>query len=305
MHEFDIIARHFRPLASAFPGALGLKDDAALLIPPPGMQIVVTADAVNAGVHFIGNETPELIARKALRVNLSDLSAMGAEPWCYFLTLALPQDTQEHFIARFAEGLAQDQAEFGIHLAGGDTTATHGKLSVSITALGLVPPGAALTRAGAKAGDHVYVSGTLGEAALGLRTLQSPPQCPMPNAQRLIERYLLPSPRIALGMNLRGVANACMDISDGLMQDLSHICSASNLGAELWADRIPIPPMGISLTEAVSAGDDYELLFTAPPDASVPEGCTQIGIMREGAGVKLLDAQGAEINIPQRGYRHF
>ena len=299
MDEFGLIARYFAPLATGAE-ALGLKDDAALLTPPPGMQLVITADALNAGVHFLGTEDPALIARKALRVNLSDLAAMGAAPWRYFLTLALPAATDAAWFERFAAGLAEDQETFGIALAGGDTTATHGPLSLSITALGLVPAGQALTRAGAQAGDYIYVSGPLGLAALGLQQLQSSPS-PPPHIS--ITAYLLPTPRIDRGIALRGIATACMDISDGLVQDLGHLCAASGVGAEIRAESVPRG--AASLEQALSGGDDYELLFTLPPEHKAPEGCARIGVITQGSGVKVLDGEGNDITPARRGYTHF
>ena len=212
MDEFSLIAKYFRPLAKDFPGALNLQDDAAHLRIPAGHKLVVTNDAITAGVHFKGDEDAAHIARKALRVNLSDLAGKGATPLCYFLALMLPEAPDEQWLARFAQGLAQDQQEFGITLAGGDTTAIKGPLTLAVTALGLVPDHAMLKRGGAHAGDEIYVSGTLGAAALSGYTL-------------------LPEPRLALGQSLLGVASACMDISDGLVQDLGHLCTASGVSS--------------------------------------------------------------------------
>jgi len=306
MNEFALIAARFKPLASDFPGSLGLSDDAALLDMPPEMQLVVTADTVNEGVHFIGDEDASLIARKALRVNLSDLAAMGAAPWCYFLALAMPGNTEESWIARFAEGLHEDQRRFGIALAGGDTTATCARAHVTITALGLVPKGEALRRRGAQADDRIYVSGTLGDAALGLRCLRNQ----LPRNDFLETRYLLPEPRLALGAQLRGAATACMDVSDGLAQDLGHLCAASGAGAEIWTDRLPLSGAARACAEAAEAalcgGDDYELLFTLPPQAQAPAGVTQVGIITQQKGVRVYTAQGGEL-LPASlsGYRHF
>lgn len=302
MDEFSLIERYFRPLSEGFEGSLGLRDDAALIALPPGHQLVVTTDAITAGVHFIGNEDANLIAKKLLRVNLSDLAAKGAVPRCYFLTLMLPENTEEAWVARFAHGLAEDQKTFGIHLAGGDTTATTGPLALSLTALGTVK-GTMLRRSGATAGNAVYVSGTLGEAAAGLACLQGK----QPRNAALERRYLLPEPRLALGKALleRGIATACMDISDGLVQDLGHICEASGVAATIEASLVP--RNDASLEAALSGGDDYELLFTVPAAKApeVPQGCTPIGRITQGSGVVVLDAQAKPMTLKRAGYKHF
>jgi thiamine-monophosphate kinase len=322
MDEFSFIAKYLKPLAAHFPGSLNLSDDAALIAPPPGCELVITKDAVTEGVHFLGSEPPELIAAKALRVNLSDLAAMGATPLCYFLALMLPKNTGEEWLENFAHGLAQTQKEFSISLAGGDTTATGGKLAISITAIGTVPTGQSLKRSGAKEGDDIYVSGTLGDSALGLELLQQGE-----HDNHFINRYLLPQPRIELGIKLRTVANACMDISDGLAQDLGHICAASNVGAVVYKDQISLSdchPAFIAgsgsrdrrgMTEkALTHGDDYELLFTAPlskkpqieeisKSLSLPITC--IGKIIAGNTVKILDASGTEMILSKKGFRHF
>ncbi len=308
MNEFALIHTYFRPLAAAFPGSLDLRDDAALLTSPPGMQLVVTADALSAGVHFFGTEDASLIARKALRTNISDLAAMGAQPFAYFLCVMLPRDTTEAWIARFAHGLAADQAAFGIHLAGGDTTRTDGPLSIAITALGHVPVGAALTRSGARGGDKIYVSGTLGDAALGLACFKGE----LPEDAFLQNRYVLPQPRVALGLALRGVASACMDISDGLVQDMGHICAASGVGAMLYADALPLSVAAQNhgekaLHAALSGGDDYELLFTGPPDLRMEGDCaiTCIGDVVAGNGVDVVDKSGVRMAVQVAGFTHF
>ncbi|MBX6376419.1 MAG: thiamine-phosphate kinase, partial [Acetobacteraceae bacterium] len=198
--EFALIARHFRPLAG--PGALDLQDDAALLDPPAGRQLVLAADAMVEGVHYLATDPPEMVGRKLLRVNLSDLAAMGAEPLGYLMTTTLPRGVEDSWIARFVAGLAEDQRAFGIALLGGDTTATPGPACLSLTIIGTVPPGAALPRAGAQPGDGVWVSGTLGDGALGLRVLRG--ELPGDAEGHLARRYRLPEPRLALGQALRG-----------------------------------------------------------------------------------------------------
>jgi len=310
MQEFDLIKRYFAPLSAGFAGALSLCDDAAVFAPPAGHELVITKDAISEGVHFIGSESADLIAGKALRVNLSDLAAMGATPICYFLALILPKNTPEEWVQKFAQGLRETQSEFGIHLAGGDTISTLGTLSISITAIGSVPAGSALRRNGAKIGDDIYVSGTLGDAALGLKLLQNT-EYRVPSTEYLIARYLTPEPRLSLGHNLRGVASACMDISDGLVQDLGHICTSSKVGAVIYTDKIPISDavknVSGAIESAINGGDDYELLFTAPPEKEIliPENCTKIGKIVAGENVKIIGTNGEEIMLNKKGFLHF
>ncbi|HYZ32288.1 MAG TPA: thiamine-phosphate kinase, partial [Crenalkalicoccus sp.] len=235
--EFALIARHFRPLAG--PAALDLGDDAALLDAPSGRQIVMTVDTMVAGVHFLLDDPPETIGRKLLRVNLSDLAAMGAAPLGYLMTTALPRGTPEAWLAAFAAGLAEDQRGFGIQLLGGDTVATPGPVTLSLTALGTVAPGAALRRKGAVPGDTLWVSGTIGDGALGLRALRGEVADP---EGALARRYRLPEPRLGLGAGLAGLAHAAMDVSDGLLQDLGHLCRAGGCAAELEAASVPLSP---------------------------------------------------------------
>ncbi len=225
--EFQRIARHFAPLAGE--GALGLTDDAAVLASIPG-QLVVSADAMVEGVHFPAGEAPDLVARKLLRTNRSELAAMGARPLGYLLTVAVPRNTDEAWFAGFAAGLAADQAEFGLRLLGGDSTSTPGPVTVSLTILGTAH--AVLRRAGAREGDDVWVSGTIGDAALGLLALSGEVADP---DGFLVGRYRLPQPRLELGRRLVGIAHAAMDVSDGLVQDLGHLCRAAGLGAVVEA----------------------------------------------------------------------
>lgn len=301
MDEFDLIHRLLRPLASA-EEALGLQDDAALLATRAGHRLVVTADMLQAGVHFFPSDPPEAIAQKALRVNLSDLAAMGAEPYGYFLSLGLPEGTGEAWLHSFCDGLAEDQQTYGIALMGGDTTRTHGPLSLNITALGWVPEGQALRRGGARPGDLLYVSGTIGDAALGLLDASSAAHA----------RYLRPEPRLSLGMALRGMATAAMDVSDGLVQDAGHLAAASGVALRIQAARVPLSAAvqraiaqgAFSVEQALSGGDDYELLFTAPAGAALPSGVTCIGDAVIGQGVDVYD-QGSEVlSLARTGYRH-
>jgi thiamine-monophosphate kinase len=315
--EFAFIARRLRPLATA-PGALGLVDDAALLDPRPGMQLVLTKDAMVAGVHFLEDDPPDQIARKLLRVNLSDLAAMGAAPLGYLLALARPKKIEDAWLASFCEGLAADNAEFDISVLGGDTVSTPGPLTLSLTAIGEVPKGDALLRGGARSGDDIWVSGTLGDAALGLAVLQGELEVAEPSRSHLIDRYRLPQPRLTLGEALRGLAHAAIDISDGLLADLGHIVEVSELGAEVRADGLPLSDAVADLPGAEDAarsgGDDYELLFTAPPSrrdairrlaVKLDLRLTRIGQMQAGAGVRVLDANGQPIEPTARGWQHF
>jgi len=313
--EFEFIARRLRPLATG-PGALGLADDAALLDPRPGTQLVLTKDAMVAGVHFLEGDPPGRIAQKLLRVNLSDLAAMGAVPIGYLLALARPRATGDEWLAAFCAGLADDNAAFGISVLGGDTVSTPGPMTLSLTAIGEVPKGEALLRGGARSGDDIWVSGTLGDAALGLVVLQGALDVAEPAHTHLIERYRLPQPRLALGQALRGLAHAAIDISDGLLADLGHIVEPSVLGAEIRADLLPIsfPDLPGALDAAFSGGDDYELLFTAPrSQRNAIEGLAQkldlplarIGQMETAPGIRVRDATGAEVRPKRTGWQHF
>src|SRR4051795_6921746 len=218
--EFSLIARHFRPLAG--PGARDLQDDAAVLAPPPGRELVLTCDAMVAGVHFLPDDPADLVGRKLLRVNLSDLAAKGAMPLGYLMTVSAPRATSDAWFAGFTAGLAQDQKEFGVVLLGGDTTSTPGPISLSLTIVGHVAPGQAVHRSGAQAGDAIWVTGTIGDGALGLAAARGTLQDP---SGYLLSRYRLPQPR--LGLAVAGIASAGMDVSDGLVQDLGHLCRAA------------------------------------------------------------------------------
>jgi thiamine-monophosphate kinase len=319
--EFELIGRYFAPLAG--PGSLSLADDAAILQPRPGWSVVATVDTVISGVHFLPDDPPDLIARKALRVNLSDLAAMGAEPVGYLLVTALPSATDEGWVARFAQGLAQDQAEFAIGLLGGDSAATPGPLSITITALGQIEAGRALLRSGASAGNRIYVSGTLGDGAFGLKVARGGGRGIEAAARaHLLERYRLPRPRLRLGRRLIGVATAAVDVSDGLAGDLRHMCEASKVGATIEAIRVPLSPAAralidageASLAEALTGGDDYELLFTAPAEAEpalariaaeLDLPLTRLGEIRAEPGLEVLDENGRPLALGAGGYRHF
>ena len=317
--EFALIARHFRGLAGE--GALDLSDDAALLTPPAGRQLVLAADAMVEGVHYLPNDPPETVGRKLLRVNLSDLAAMGAEPLAYLMTTALPRGTSPDWLEDFAAGLAEDQRRFGLHVLGGDTVSIPGPACLSLTILGTVPPGEALRRSGARAGDDLWVSGTIGDGALGLAVLQA--RLPADPAGHLARRYRLPEPRLALGAALRGLAHAAMDVSDGLVQDLGHLCRASGLAATLELAALPLSAPAAALARddpawlprLATGGDDYELLFAADPADSpriraaaraAGTAATRIGHFSPGApDVTVLGSEGEAVTLPQGGWSHF
>jgi len=317
--EFERIERFFAPLAA--PGALGLRDDAALIDGPDGQQLVLTADAIVAGVHFLPEDPADLVARKLLRVNLSDLAAMGAAPLGYLLTTALPRSQGDDWLEAFSQGLAADQKEFGIGLLGGDSTGTPGPASLSLTAIGTVPRGQSIHRGGGRAGDAVFVSGTIGDSALGLKVLVEGLETASADRDFLVGRYHLPRPRMMLGQRLRGIAHAMLDVSDGLVGDLLHICEVSGLGAVIDAGKVPLSPEAKRLIERrpylrktiLTGGDDYELLFTVSPDAKadvlalgreINVAITEIGYLEKGTGVRVLD-QGKEMPIDAVGWRHF
>jgi len=319
--EFERIRRFFAPLAG--PGGLGLLDDAALVECKAGQRLVITADAIVAGVHYLLEDPPELVARKLLRVNLSDLAAMGARPLHYILTTALPVELGPEWVARFAQGLGEDQRRFGIDLLGGDSVGTTGPAVLSLTAIGYVAEGKELRRGGAITGDLVWVSGTVGDAYLGLKILRGAyPEIAAQHREYLIGRFRVPEPRTQLGPMLSGVAHAMIDVSDGLLADLAHICETSRVAAVVKADRVPLSAAAQAIAarepdiraRLATAGDDYELLFSAPPDATTAIKAlssqlgvqlTTIGRIEDGSDLSLLDADGGIIPVENIGYRHF
>ncbi len=323
--EFELIRRYLAPLAAGAPGALDLEDDAALLAAPAGTELVLTADALVAGVHFLPDDPADLVARKLLRVNLSDLAAMGARPLGYLMTAAWPLPPDEAWVARFAAGLAEDQQTFGVALLGGDTTGTPGPLTLSLTAIGGVAPGRALKRATARAGESVYVSGSIGDGWLGLMASrgEGPPLSAEQRAY-LIDRYRLPRPRLALGEALveEGLASSAIDVSDGLAADLRHILEASGLAAVVEAAALPLSDAARAALSAepallaglIGGGDDYEILFTAAPERAeeiealstrLDLPLTRIGRLAKGRGLAVLDATGNEISLEIKGWTHF
>ncbi|CCG07537.1 thiamine-phosphate kinase [Pararhodospirillum photometricum] len=321
--EFALIRDLFAPLARVRPEALGLEDDAALLAVQGLGGLAVSADAIVAGVHFLPDDPPGSIAAKALRVNLSDMAAMGARPVGVLLTMALPAGLDDAWLESFARGLGEDLAAFEIALLGGDTVATPGPLTVSVTILGDVVPERALRRAGARVGDDLWVSGTLGDGTLGLRVARGGAMgLPWPLQEALRERYRRPVPRVALGQALVGVASAAMDISDGLCADAWHMARASGVGLRIEAPVLPVSEGAATLiaddpalfVEVLAGGDDYELLFTAPADqrdavAAGAAACgtlvTRIGRVEAGeAAVVVVDAQGEPLALERTGWAH-
>ena len=323
--EDSLIARYFKPLATD-PGAFNLGDDAAVL-KPSGDDIIVTTDAIVEGVHFLADDPPDTVARKALRVNLSDLAAKGATPAGFVLTLAL-RAADDAWLTPFARGLGSDAGLFGCPLLGGDTVSTPGPLTISITAFGRVPAGKMVRRSGAKPGDRVMVTGTIGDAALGLDILKGGPVAAAladdaGARAMLIGRYRVPQPRNALAKAVRNHARAAMDVSDGLAGDLAKLCGVSGVSAVIDAPSIPLSPAAaallargtVDIETIVSGGDDYEVLCTVPEDSfeafvqaagQAGVAVSSIGVIVAGSSVpRFLDGEGREIELPRLSYSHF
>jgi thiamine-monophosphate kinase len=323
--EERLIARYLRPVAT-HPGALGLVDDAAVLTPPPGCDLVLTTDGIIAGVHFFADDPAADISRKALRMNLSDLAAKGAKPLGFLLSLALPAGTDEGWIAAFASGLGDDAERYGCPLLGGDTDHTPGPISVSITAFGAVPHGRMVLRSTAKVGDCVVVTGTIGDAALGVKlrgdkSLSARWRLGDAMVRHLEDRYLLPQPRNALAEAVQRSAAAAMDISDGLAGDLGKLCRASKVAAEIDAARVPLSDATRAAVAAepalmetvLTGGDDYEIILTlaseklaafraAADAADVP--VTEIGRIEAGEGARFAQ-NGKALTFARSAYSHF
>jgi thiamine-monophosphate kinase len=314
--EFELIARYFAPLARGFAGAGGLRSDNAFLPADPRHDLVVKTDTIVAGVHFLSDEKPALVAAKGLRVCLSDLAAGGATPFTYQLSLSLPPGWTERWVAAFAGGLAADQRRYGIVLSGGDTVRTPGPLTVTISAFGRVPRGRGLARTGAHAGDRLWVSGTIGDAALGLLAARGEI-----DSRFLEDRYRKPQPRTSLGPRLLGIATATADVSDGLLADAGHVAEASRLAVVVDRERIPLSTAARRLLNAkptlwanvLGGGDDYELVMAVPErksaavqKAALSSGVavTEIGRFERGRGVQLmLDRR--PVRAGRLGYVHF
>lgn len=322
--EFQDIARRFRPLTFGAPEALDLMDDAAVIPSRPGFDLVVTQDALVEGVHFLAGERPDRIARKLLRTNLSDLAAKGAEPYGCFLAVSWPSHYGPDARDQFAKALGEDLSHFGLALFGGDTTSTPGPLSLSLTAMGWVPQGQMVRRKGARIGDDLMVTGTIGDGYLGLLAAQG--RLAMLSAEQnraLEDRYHHPRPRLGLGQALRAHATACADVSDGLAADAGHIAVASAVGLELDLERVPLSEAALAWLALqddpvaarlalVTGGDDYELVCTVPPDqleafmskaADLGIDATPIGQVVLEPGVRL-SWRGAVQNVRTLGYQH-
>jgi thiamine-monophosphate kinase len=323
--EERLIARCFRPLAT-HPGALGLTDDAAVLTPPAGCDLVLTTDGVIAGVHFFPDDPPETVGRKALRMNLSDLAAKGAQPAGFLLSIALPAGPDEAWLAAFTAGLGDDVRHYQCPLLGGDTDRTPGPISVSITAFGTVPTGKIVRRSTAEVGDRVVVTGTIGDAALGVLLRRDPGlarrlHLPEEASAYLQDRYLQPQPRNALAAALLQYAAAAMDVSDGLAGDLAKLCRASSVAAEIDAARVPLSDAAGAALAAdpalfettLSGGDDYEILLTLPSErleafraAATKAGvvATEIGRIVAGQGARFM-RDGKALDFARASYSHF
>jgi thiamine-monophosphate kinase len=321
MDEFQIISEIFAPLAGE--GSFSLKDDAAVIVPRPGFDLVVTTDAIAEGTDFFAFDPVGSVAQKALRVNLSDLAAKGAAPHCYLLNLALPAGVTPEWLSAFAAGLAADQAAFGITLLGGDTARSEGPLAISVTAFGFAPQGKMIRRDGARPGDDVYVTGTIGDSGGGLAIFRREIHA-LSEAQRdlLTARYQVPEPPVTFGAEkLAAFAGAALDVSDGLIADLGHLAKASSVSVRLDADSIPRSDAlralwgesDAAVIRAATAGDDYQIAFTAAPSArdsvlKAAKDCsiqvTRIGSVEAGVGVQLL-RQGRILPVSRPGYRHF
>ena len=322
--EFDLIETYFRPLTLGRDEALALTDDAGILTPPDGKQLIVTTDALVAGQHFLTDMSPDDLAHKVLGVNLSDLAAMGAKAETYTLALAAPKPLSRDWLKGFTKGLAAAQTAHSVFLLGGDTVTTPGPLTLSVTAMGWVPFGQGLLRSGAALGDGVYVTGTIGDAALGLLVAKDGLDLTgdADLNQYLSDRYTRPQARTALGPKLIGIANACADVSDGLVADLGHIADASGVRIDFDAGTIPYSEAAAAALErapdkletVLTGGDDYELVFTAPEGAAekidavaknTDTSITRIGMVSSGAGVRITGPDGRAIQFSSGGYRHF
>jgi thiamine-monophosphate kinase len=325
--EDRLIARYFAPLAK-HPGAFALIDDAAAIEPCPGCDLVLKADGIIAGVHFFPDDPPDTVGQKALRVNLSDLAAKGATPSGFLLTLAIPQDIGDDWLAPFVRGLGADAQAFGCPLLGGDTDRTTGPITISIAAFGMVPHGQMVRRSGAKPGDRIVVTGTIGDAALGLAMRRAAGAAERwglaeHDCNHLRGRYLVPQPRSAIAEALRRNASAAMDVSDGLAGDLAKLCRASGVTADIEAMHVPLSRAARraldkdpSLLETIlTGGDDYEVLACVPPEkfellrreaAAADVAVTEIGTVAVGQGAAtFLDAEGRSLEFARPAFSHF
>jgi thiamine-monophosphate kinase len=324
--EDRLIARFFAPIAT-HPGALGLSDDAAFIKPPPGCDLVLKTDAIIGGVHFFADDAAQSVASKALRVNLSDLAAKGAKPLGFLLSLALPKEIGDEWLSGFAEGLRADAVLFGCPLFGGDTDRTPGPITISIAMFGSVPEGTMVRRTGAQVGDRVFVSGTIGDAALGLALrkktdMGAPWKLSEVQRRHLTSRYLLPQPRNALSEAVRAHASAAMDVSDGLAGDFAKLCRASKVAAEIEVKRVPLSDAAKAvlaaepamLETALTGGDDYEIVCTVPAAKAASfraaaqaanVAVSEIGEIKAGEGARFLGAGGQALIFKRASFSHF
>lgn len=317
--EFDFIGSSLAPLADSHEGAFGLKDDAATLTPRDGHEFVITCDMLIEGRHFLAEEPLDIVASRALRVNLSDLAAMGARPQYYLTSLAWPEKTRDEDRRLFVKGLARTQSEFGLALIGGDTTTGPGSLCISITAIGEVPLGKAILRSQARPGDLLAVTGTIGDSYLGLKALQEKLDWP-----DLMERYQIPSPRVEPALAIRAFVHAAIDISDGLLADVEHICKASQCGVDIRLEDIPVSSQALEwvedgsdhterLLELASGGDDYELALALPPEhleqvrklaGRLGLSVTPVGTFTSRRGLNVRH-EGRAVEAKKTGFTHF
>ena len=321
MNEFSFIKNLLSPLTFGNGEALGLNDDAAIIPNKEGCELVITKDAMAEGTHFFKGDDPYILAKKILRVNISDLAAKGATPYCCFLALTLPNNTDNIWLEKFSEGLKEDLSRFNCFLAGGDTTSHNGRLVISLTTLGHIAAGKAILRSGAKENDLIYTTGTIGDSYLGLNILQGNfSYLPQKAKDFVISRYHLPQPRIEAAKELANIATSSIDISDGLIADLQHICDCSGIGAEITLDNIPFSDAAEEISEdsnfklkAITGGDDYELLFTTTPNMEAKikliskqtkTKITKIGKITNGNTVTLLDKNKNIIPVINSGYQH-
>jgi thiamine-monophosphate kinase len=320
MRERERIARFFAPLSESEPGAFALTDDAALLDLPAGKKLIVTTDSVIEGTHLPSGSTPTQFAQKLVRRNLSDLASMGAVPWRYLLNLHTPRDLPDAWLAEFSAVLKAEQELFDMALAGGDTTTGEGPIHLTLTCLGLTE-GAVLRRAGARQGDTVFVSGTIGDAALGLQCLQGALNTEETRRAFLLGRYYRPEPRLALGQALLPLASAAIDISDGLLLDAARLAAASGVGILIERGKTPLSAAAAAILgnqphsweTILGGGDDYELLFTAPDIATgnlaalaekLAIAITPIGRVTGESGVRLAGEQGQPLNSLNPGWEY-
>ena len=323
MSEFDLIARLFLSLTEGAPGALGLKDDTALFTPPEGRDLVLTTDAIAEAIHYLADDLPEDVGARLLNVSLSDLAAKGARPEGYLISIAVPAPADEVWLSRFALGLMSAQTDHGTHLLGGDTIRTNGPRMFSLTAIGSVASGKMIRRGGAKPGDRLMVTGTIGDAALGLKIRKG--ELMIPNeAHRayLVDRFTHIQPRLSFGLKLGDRPHASMDISDGLVADAGHMANASAVKLIFDAVRVPLSEAANAAVEQdptlienlLTGGDDYELLLAVSAQeveslTEIAKACghdlTEIGVIEEGQGVDVLDASGRSMQFRKGGYAHF